>query len=684
MGLSKPDTRAPSLPADLPASALASHDETDLGRDSIPMDQHDRYLLPRPDEEGATILPWTRSSTLKGRTQTKDQLHKYDVRMIMKGLAISPDLIALTAATPLNERGAHGVLAEIAEQARVRAGGRASANLGSAVHAFTDQLDKGEPLSEVLERVPLALRPDIVAYAKALDAYGLTPVPEYVERVVVNTSLQTGLTWDGQPRARKDSAAGTAARFDRMYLWTDPEDGVQYLVGGDLKTGKNAVEYGAAETACQIAVAVHADAMWNEDTEQYDPMPPRANTAVGVNPDSDGGPYLRTDIGFLIHLPIGSGDASVEVLDLRFGWELAQLGVRMMLADKARNHIHHPLAPAFPQRFVIGSGEPEETVPVPAGVIACGPGGAVTELTPGDAAAVQEFADLLEHSTVPAKAKRTAAEILNDKTEGPKRVEIRGGRKPEDGTAKDGSPLQPLARDVGAARGCSACGRIKHRAGSPKCWGAEDPAAGTKAEPLGPMTGRPSAGGPIGYVPPAEGQEEDDDAPSDGPENGTDAPMAMDVPEAPPCSHSKGYTRVRPPEDAPEGSEDRWVCGACGAESPRAADARRAREAMDSPGPRPAEPEVAVATATGPYGETWTADPEPDGAPEDPAADEAELDALLADPAPESPSDAVHRFIREATDRADLQRIRRGALEAGTWTKEHTAAGLTRLKELTD
>jgi hypothetical protein len=90
----------------------------------------------------------------------------------------------------------------------------------------------GEPLEEVLERVPDSLKADVRAYVEMLAREGLTPVPELVERVVVNRKLQTGLTWDGKPSSRANAAAGVAARFDRMYLWTDPRDGVQYLIPG--------------------------------------------------------------------------------------------------------------------------------------------------------------------------------------------------------------------------------------------------------------------------------------------------------------------------------------------------------------------------------------------------------------------------------------------------------------------
>jgi hypothetical protein len=627
-----------------PATTMPHADPTDPGRPGTPMDAHDRYLLPDPSGEREGLVPFTRASTVKARAQKGESLKTWNEIMLAKGLGIAPDLVALVASTPLGAPGSRDILLDAVEQAKVRAGARASANLGSALHAFTEQVDKGEPLADVLERVPDALKADVQAYADMLVRYGLTPVPELVERIVVNLKLQTGLTWEGKPGTRRDAAAGVAARFDRMYRWTDAE-GHTWLIPGDLKTGKNAVAYGALETCVQEAIAANADLLWNEESEAYEDMP-----GDSVH---DGG-QLRLDFGLLIHLPVGTGTCEPEALDLELGWRLAKLAVELMIIDKAKDHCHWPFsAQVFPQRFV---------------------------QAPEDAPTLRE-ADVDE---APAPE--------------PKRVEIKGGRKPEDGVAADGSPLQPLARDVPGRRGCSACGRVGHRKGSPACWGDTDPAKLAPApEPATvPVPDGVIACGPDGAV--TELTEDDaatvqafadqlqnmaeaEESASAAADNGTDAAEPMEtIPaptsDAPPCAHSKGYTRgwarydeagvfhlqpAEPGEDAP------WLCGKCGQESPRAAEARLARAAMDSPGPRPAM------------------DVNPDGQDEaqGDAEDEAELDALLADPEPESPEEAVHRFIREAQSRADLQAVRKGALREGTWTDAHTKAGLARLKELT-
>jgi hypothetical protein len=621
-----------------PVTTAPHADPTDPGRPGTPMDQHDRYLLPDPSGQREGLVPFTRASTVKARAQKGESLKDWNEMMLAKGLAISPDLVALVASTPLGQPGSRAVLLEATEQAKVRAGARASANLGSALHAFTEQVDKGEPLADVLERVPDALKPDVQAYADMLTRYGLAPVPELVERIVVNQKLQTGLKWDGTPGTRKDAAAGVAARFDRMYRWTDPE-GHTWLIPGDLKTGKNAVAYGALETCVQEAIAANADLLWNENTETYEDMP-----GDSVH---DGG-QLRTDIGLLIHLPVGTGTCEPEELDLELGWELAQLAVRLMIVDKAKDHCHQPFgARSFPQRFVQA---PENAEPRPS---------------------LRE-ADVDE---APAKPE-------------PKRVEIRGGRKPEDGVAADGSPLQPLARDVPGRRGCSVCGRVGHRKGSAACWGDQDPA---KAEERALEPGRdgrelegrtvPVPAGVIACGPDGAVTEltEDDAATvqafADQLQNmATAEEPAPTTPDTPPCAHSAGYTRgwarydeagvfhlqpAEPGEDAP------WLCGKCGQESPRAADARRARAAMDNPGPLPAEPE-----------------PAPEDDPSEPAGDlpAAEPDPFVA-PAAE-PELSPEARIRACTKREELSALRREGMAKGWWTNDHTNLGLEILKAL--
>ena len=651
------------------------HDETDPGRAAIPMDHYDRYLLPDPSGEREGLVPFTRSSTLKGRIQNSEALKAYNEKMIAKGFGIAPDLIALAASIPLSGPGAHQQLLDVVEEAKTRAGARVSANLGTALHGFTEAIDRGEPLADVLERVPERLRPDVEAYVRCLEENGLTPVPELVERVVVNTSLRTGLNHDGTEGTRKNRAAGVAARFDRMYRWTDPADGVEYLISGDLKTGKNAVAYGSLETCVQLAVAQHANVMFNEDTGSYEDMPRRAS---GPYPErrghagTDGAQYprLRKDFGLMIHLPVGTGTCFAEELDTELGWKAAKLAEELMLLDKAKDHCHRP----FGERI----------------------GGMITAAvrTLGGDEERPAYGTPPEAPTAPAEVQDAPQETGRLPLGSPETATaLAEVRQQNYATAKDGSPLQPLKAD--GQRGCSVCSRIGHKKGSPKCWGDQDP-AGFKA-----------AGNQDFARQRAEAQEsafaqlpDPDAAPADTftPEA---EPVPHEKPAGPDCAHAAGFTR-RTTSLENGTTSDVWVCAHCGQETPRAAEARQAREAMDAGKPETVPVPNGV-IACGPNGAVTELTPEdaetvkafaghleamakPEPVPDDvaqelqeEAAQDAEDEAELAEPSPAEDSAAA---IAACESREELQALRKKGMAAGWWTSELTKLGLKRLGQL--
>jgi hypothetical protein len=73
---------------------------------------------------------------------------------------------------------------------------------------------------------------------------------------------------------------------------------------GDLKTGR--IDYGAGKIAQQLAVYANS--------KDYDP-------ATGGRADQD----VCTHYGIVVHLPQGTGEASVHVVDLVAGWEAVKL-----------------------------------------------------------------------------------------------------------------------------------------------------------------------------------------------------------------------------------------------------------------------------------------------------------------------------------------------------------------------
>lgn len=127
-------------------------------------------------------------------------------------------------------------------------GGKDAAELGTAVHDWLGAVDAGV-LSPA--EVPDQFQPYLVAYREILTRFGLIPLPEYVERTVLNTK---GI----------ETIAGT---MDRVYLVASTGD----KVTGDLKTSKS-LEWSHLSFGGQVAGYRDADLMLSLDGKSWVPM----------------------------------------------------------------------------------------------------------------------------------------------------------------------------------------------------------------------------------------------------------------------------------------------------------------------------------------------------------------------------------------------------------------------------
>src|SRR3954466_14143281 len=143
----------PEDPFARPATAPAADDSPDA--DLI---VGGRYKLPDPDG-GSKPLKFTRATTFAKAIADTYRLSLWQQRMAIKGVTMRDDLYAATAATPLTDR---TELDRLVERAKEGAGAKTRANLGTAVHAFAERLDRGEI---TLADVPAPWRPDVAAYA---------------------------------------------------------------------------------------------------------------------------------------------------------------------------------------------------------------------------------------------------------------------------------------------------------------------------------------------------------------------------------------------------------------------------------------------------------------------------------------------------------------------------------------
>lgn len=226
---------------------------------------------------GGKRIAYTRASTLAKALDNGNALAAWKQRMTALGLVRRPDLLTLVRTLSIEDKNA---LDQICEQALVAAGGSARANVGTALHSLTEQVDRGQTpefLDPELER-------DLQAYVDAILAAGLIPVS--VEQFVVCDELQV---------------AGT---YDRVYR---DRDGNLFI--GDLKTGDSAATYGLG--AVQIQTATYSrGTLYSEIEGRTHSLPD-----LGVS---------QTE-ALLVHLPAGSGQCTIYRLNLEQGWADAHL-----------------------------------------------------------------------------------------------------------------------------------------------------------------------------------------------------------------------------------------------------------------------------------------------------------------------------------------------------------------------
>ncbi len=253
-------------------------------------DRYGRYLLPDPvtGQERA----WTRATTWAKTLSDTTGLHRWECRMVAKGITLRPDLYALAAAAPAKDVAALDALTEAAREA---AAASASANLGTALHKFTERHDRGERIAP-----PEPWAADLAAYAATMRAEGITIDPAHIERITPVPDL---------------GAAGTLDRIAKV-----PGHG---LVIADVKTGQD-LRHSWGEIAIQLAIYAHGAGLWTGTG--YDPMP-----------------EVSQDRALVIHLPAGQARCELHWLDIAAGWEAARLAATVR-AWRGRRDLTQPYA----------------------------------------------------------------------------------------------------------------------------------------------------------------------------------------------------------------------------------------------------------------------------------------------------------------------------------------------------
>lgn len=314
-------------------AAPPAPEPTVSGQPPAERDRWGRYVLPLG--KGGKFVGTTRATTFAKSTSDTFNLSQWGDRMVIRGLTLRPDLLAV--AHGLDVKRDRDAMNSIAEQAKEAAGNKVAANLGTALHAFTERLDAGVMQ---LQHAPPEYTHKLFLYQQTMQKAGLRTRPEWIERT-------TAVTVTGNRSGVQEEVAGTLDRIDE----TPGED----LVIVDLKTGAD-LSYGWGEIAVQLALYAHGvnqRGLYDHRTKTWHAMdrPVREDYAIVVHLPAD-----PTDGG---KFPDRQPWCQLYRVDLRAGWEAAALNADVRswrkTKDLARPLLEEDLAP-------VGGWNPQEGV----------------------------------------------------------------------------------------------------------------------------------------------------------------------------------------------------------------------------------------------------------------------------------------------------------------------------------
>lgn len=244
-----------------------------------------QYRLPHP--ETGKLTSYTRASTVAKTLEDTWMLDAWAKRMMLIGLqrslALQADLEQMLSEFEAEDltgnpaRELRKPLNDLAKEAQFRAGSKAAAEFGSAVHAWCEWVDHGG----WIWAVPDMFRPWVYAHRRVLAESGLFVDRNWTERIILNTQC------------------GVAGTLDRLF-WN--HRGQLFL--GDIKTSRG-MDYSWLYFAIQLAIYHGASHVLSLDGTHWEPMPP-------LNPHS----------ALVMHLPRDEPETSRLVpICMRFGAE---------------------------------------------------------------------------------------------------------------------------------------------------------------------------------------------------------------------------------------------------------------------------------------------------------------------------------------------------------------------------
>lgn len=245
-------------------------------------DRWSRPLIAPPG--GGKPIGMQRVTTLAGMGEDRYNLERWMCRMVALGLVAREDLLLAVAA----HRDDKDALNKLCEQAQEAAKASSGAVTGTALHALSDQLDRGQL---DLATVPASHRADLEAFAAATSCLQV----EAIEAFGVHDGL---------------GVAGTA---DRIYRYMS-----KFYIG-DTKSGN--IEFGQQKIATQLAI--------------YSRMTLYDTTANKRTVDLSKVVDQRRAI--VVHVPAGTGKAELRWVDIYAGWKSVEVNVGVREWRKAKN-----------------------------------------------------------------------------------------------------------------------------------------------------------------------------------------------------------------------------------------------------------------------------------------------------------------------------------------------------------
>lgn len=236
-------------------------------------DRWGRYQVLPPNSD--KVVGYARATTIAKVLDDQSSLMAWNSRMTGIGLAQRPDLIALIAATPADDK---KTLDGIVKRASEAGGATVRRDLGTAIHGMLEHR-----LADPTYIAPEPYQGDIEAIIQAIADAGLEFVEGMSERIVVNDDIQVAGTFD--------------------LLLTNGEE----LFVGDLKTGSS-VKYGGLAFAIQLAIYAHAHSLYTQG--------PAKDGSQDIREPM---PNVSKSVAIIIHAQPASGEATLHWLDLETG-----------------------------------------------------------------------------------------------------------------------------------------------------------------------------------------------------------------------------------------------------------------------------------------------------------------------------------------------------------------------------